>query len=246
MSAKHMVVLVSVLALLLTSACGSAQVDIHTNIKSPDVIEQTVAVKATGMIGGAIRQGFRVDDMRAQGWRVEEKIEGESYAMTAVQTFDRGNARKIMVGPSGENAENEFTVTEELFSREYRIRMKLPGSATPTPSPSTAKPDPQMDAMAKQMLSTALVMRWKVTTPGEIVETNADSRDGKSATWVFNVDSLGAGREMVLVAREQKSLLSVLWPVLVALVVVAGIGGGVVVVGRRRRTGANGRTGISA
>lgn len=225
--------------LLVVSGCGTLQMEIHTKVNSPTEVEQHLSLRATGMLAGAVRDSFKPDQMRAEGFTVSEKQEGDIYTLSASTVMHASDvSEKLKVGdrPSPSN----FTVTERLLDREYRLKIVIePSQATPsvqaTATPATAtKPSgqplvggPEMDQLARQMANQMLQVQWKMTLPGEIIETNADSVQGNTAVWNLTLDRLEAGREMVVVSRERKSLLAILNPVAnplpLAAVVLVGV-----------------------
>ncbi len=88
------------------------------------------------------------------------------------------------------------------------------------------------DDIISQLLEGLFSMSWAITLPGEITESNADSIQNGTATWVFDIGSLDQDQEIAVRSR----LIN--WPFIAGtaagLLVLAGVV--VFLVLRRRAT----------
>jgi hypothetical protein len=57
------------------------------------------------------------------------------------------------------------------------------------------------DDIISQLLGGFFSMSWSITLPGEITESNADSIQDSTATWIFDIGSLDQDQEIAVHSR---------------------------------------------
>ncbi|MBI2886526.1 MAG: hypothetical protein HYY02_04900 [Chloroflexi bacterium] len=114
----------------------------------------------------------------------------------------------------------------------------LTPAATPTPRPTVSPFRSEEferlgEQLGEQFVRSALRMSWTVSLPGEVNETNADSRTATSGTWEIGYDRLKQGFQVSIASKERKNL----WPFVGGGLVAVVVGGLAAYAFRRRRHG---------
>jgi len=220
-----------VLLLLLLAGCGTIDVNFHTTVKPSGDLVQEFRVDATGMIGSSLGTPEVTEDLKSQGWDVSIERSGDSASLIAKKDFKRGETPiipSLSLGTDEATASEEtrleslnFDVRDRLLFKEYTFEMTLPGSPASTETDAEGQ-FPQLDKAMEEALKAMFSISWTVSLPGTIVETNADSTSGGSATWNFDFASMGKDQHLAVRTRYIK------WPIiggLVALVFIIIAGG---------------------
>jgi hypothetical protein len=212
------------LALILTvlvGGCGTARVDLKTDVISPTDVSQELLITADGAFGESLKQSFDPNKMRQDGWTTDLKSQGNGYVLRMNKKLSgSGNWLPASAGDtasatSGTNF--DFKVNEGLLDREYNLHIVLPPNQLATSAPKTDA-ERQGQQLGEQLIRSAFKLSWAVNLPGELIETNADSRTKNGGTWEIGYDGLTKGVDMRISSRERKDLTPF-------------IGGGVVVLG---------------
>lgn len=260
--------LAALLCALLTG-CGTARVDVHTTVVSPDEVRQEMTLRADGLLAEALGGTLDAEELRRDGWEVEKTSEGNTVVIRMNSRVAKGEGIVLPSSPSPTKIDSSLAVNDGLFGREYSVRLSVPALLTPTPTPqptatptarptatATRTPTPRADGrpapaappapspfptfqppsstgfeqmgeqLAEQLIRSSFKMTWTVTLPGELTETNADSRSANSGTWDLGYERLKQGFEMKIASRERRFP----WPLLaggaaVSAVAAAGIAG---------------------
>jgi hypothetical protein len=193
-----------------SAACiGSARITARLDVRSPDEVAQTLDVEGTGLVGAALAQAAGPDggsSLRRQGWEVVSYRPGPDTRIVARRTV-RGELRdQPAVGGGLEGGSQSLVVEEGLFSRDYRYWAIVRSTAppTPVPTPGPAGSGAGLGQAAQAMAEAAIQVRFTVTAPGEVLETNADEPEPGGGTWRLGMAQLQAGRTLTLVTRERK------------------------------------------
>ena len=223
------VALVSGIILLSLSlaGCGTVNVNLHTTVKPSGDLVQEFRVDATGMIGSSLGTSEATEDLKSQGWDVTIERSGDSASLIAKKNFKRGETPiipSLSLGTDEATASEEtrlegliFDVRDRLLFKEYAFEMTLPGSSASAETNANEQ-FPQLDQAMEEALKAMFSISWTVSLPGKIVETNADTSEGGSATWNFGFDSMGNDQHLVVRTRYIK------WPI------VGGLAAGIVVI----------------
>ena len=201
-------------------ACGTVQMTFHTDVKSPDEVEQSMSLRVDGELAKSMKGGFDAEKMKAEGWTISEKTEGEVYTLTASKTMDKESAQKgIVPSLTPEEAKDaptsSFEIKESLLAREYRLKITIPPTSAGIPTApqegsqaqeGSESTNPELEKLGVQMLQEMIKISWKISLPGEIVETNADQRESNTATWHLDILGLEKGRELLVVSRESRPI----------------------------------------
>lgn len=211
---NRLLILAILMAATVSVSCGTARIDLKTNVLSSGEVDQEVVIRGDGAIGEALKDSFRPEDSRKEGWSADLKSEGNSYVLRMAKRLKKGESlfppgkSGSSIGGAGTDPKFDFTVTESLLEREYRLRVVLPPNgqaATTTPSAKTDY-EKQMAQLGEQLVRSMFKMTWTINLPGEVVETNADGATKTGGTWEFGLDHIQEGREMILVSRERRNL----------------------------------------
>lgn len=192
------------LVAILAAGCGTAKINLHTIVKSSGDVTQEVSIEATGMLAEALKESADPDKAKAEGWKVTSEEKENSFVTKMSRDFKRDELLQTPFGKSSEEGapvpsqpKSSFKVSDNLFRREYEFRLKLPGSED--------KPPAEIDEATKELtkaLMDIFKVSWSITLPGEIVETNADTKTATTATWNFTFDTISKAREMVVRSQE--------------------------------------------
>jgi len=243
---QALIVALLALFLLLIAGCGTVDVNLHTTVKPSGDLIQEFRIEGSGIIGTLMTGPAFAEDFRKEDWQVEIEKSAGRTSLVATKHFKQGES-VVIPSPSLEGEEMsapketfledlDFEVRNGLLTKEYFFEMTLPGSSAESPSTEAKDEFTEFGAEFEEMIEEAVQgmfsMSWTVTLPGQIVETNADSSEGSSATWYFDIDSLERGRHMMIRTRYLN------WPALgglIAVILAAMAGGGVFWLMRKRQ-----------
>ena len=195
----------AVLALLLPllAGCGQIDVNLHTTIKPSGDLVQEVMFTGSGMMAGFLDDAEAIGDLETEGWEVTIERTANSSTLTASRNF---SADEVLAIPdlSGDEAalENyDFSVRNYFLFTDYIIEVILPGNPVDIPTDDLTGLDGFDDDIISQLLQGLFSMSWSITLPGEITESNADSIQDSTATWVFDIGSLDQDQEIAVRSR---------------------------------------------
>jgi len=199
----------------LMAGCGRVDVGIHTTIKSNGDITQQLNITASGMMGSLMSTSMNSIDFQNQGWEVETKQSGDSVSLIATKNFKNDDDLNNIFGPqSGEGSlsvkDSKLDIKNYFIMKDFVFKTTLPG----VPAESLIGSN-DSDLMSESMINSTLGITWAITLPGNIVETNADNKDGNTATWNFNYSSLQNDREITVHSRY------IAWSIIIGII--AGI-----------------------
>lgn len=195
----------AVLALLLPllAGCGQIDVNLHTTIKPSGDLVQEVMFTGSGMMAGFLDDAEAIGDLETEGWEVTIERTANSSTLTASRNF---SADEVLAIPdlSGDEAalENyDFSVRNYFLFTDYIIEVILPGNPVDIPTDDLTGLDGFDDDIISQLLQGLFSMSWSITLPGEITESNADSVQDSTATWIFDISSLDQNQGIAVRSR---------------------------------------------
>ena len=198
-------------------------VSLQTEVKSPSEIVQTVLIRADSATAETLKSGPEARDLQVQGWDVSVKADGDSQLVVLTKSLDPASAVKnllpMLAGPdaAAPAVTPSIQIKDSFFSREYHVKIAVPASGTGADSRGESASRPE----------------WRLNLPGEVVESNADRRDGNVGIWYVDPRAAETPRDLVMVSREDKPLA----PYIAAGIGLGGmlvIGGAILAVARRR------------
>jgi hypothetical protein len=208
--------IVSLLLISISTGCGTLSINFHTMIKTSGDIVQQIRFEGSGMMATALDEGSFETELERGGWKVDIERTDESVALVATKNLSRDETILIPQLEGGEPSAvgSVFLRSEDgLLTKEYFIEIDVAASGE-QPEVSNG----EFEELAGMMLEGMFDVSWTITLPGKIVESNADFVEGGSATWEFDINSMGSGRYLMVHSQYTN------WPV------IGGIIAGVVVV----------------
>jgi hypothetical protein len=220
MSARQRIVpvflMVSLLLISIMAGCGTLSMKFHTTIKTSGDIVQQIRFEGSGMMATVIDEDVLEAGFERDGWEVDVERTDELVTLVATKSLSRDETILIPQPESGEFSVlgSVFLRSEDgLLTKEYFIAIDVAGSGE-----ELEVTNGEFEELAEMMLEGMLDISWTITLPGKIVESNADTVEGGSATWEFDTSSLASGRYLMVHSQYTN------WPV------IGGIIAGVVVV----------------
>lgn len=178
---------------------------------------------ADGALGNAVMQSFNPNKMRQDGWTTDLKSQGSSTVLRMSKKLTGSGTWPPSSGGATASTTSDtkfdFKVNDGLL---YRITMP-PSQVTPA---TLAKTDAERQGqqLGEQLVRSSFQMAWTINLPGEITDTNADSRTDHGGTWEIGIDRLQNGLDMRISSRERKGTTILLaGGVVVLAVVVAAV-----------------------
>ena len=205
--AKILAAVLVCVAVFITG-CGRIDVNLHTTVKTNGDIVQEVKYTSSGAIGNLLGSSMNPSDLEAQGWVVETTQSGDSSVVTAAKTFKKGEGFSLLGNGSDSSPavkDVKFTVNNYLIFRNYHIEGTLEAI------PAGALADYDTASLSPQVIDSMFSLAWAVTLPGSITSTNADHKDGNTATWDFTYSSLQHDKSLTVDSRY------IAWPVILAI-----------------------------
>ncbi len=193
---------VAVLALLLPLLAGCAQIDIdlHTTIKPSGDLVQEVRFTGSGPMAGFLDDAEATGDLEMEGWEVTIERSASSSTLVASREFSADEVLAIPDFSSDPDAleDYDFRVRNYFFFTDYVLQVTIPED--PVEDDLTGL-DGFDDDIISQLLEGLFSMSWSITLPGEITESNADSIQDNTATWIFDIGSLDQDQEIAVHSR---------------------------------------------
>ena len=193
---------VAVLALLLPllAGCGQIDIDLHTTIKPSGDLIQEVRFTGSGMMAGFLDDAEATGDLETEGWEVTIERSASSSTLIASREFSADEVLAIpdLSGDQDALENYDFRVRNYFLFTDYIIEVTLPGD---TVEDDLTGLDGFEDDIISQLLEGLFSMSWAITLPGEITESNADSVQDSTATWVFDIGSLDQDQEIAVRSR---------------------------------------------
>lgn len=187
--------------------------NLHTTVKPSGDLIQELRIQGSGMMGNFISSSEFVENFKKNDWQAEVKKSDDLVSLVAIKNFKPG---ETMVIPSSSPDDEEMWLSEEtllnnfeihnsILTREYFLEIDLPGSSAENLSNKTEDEftefETGFEGMIEEVVKSMFSMSWTVTLPGKIIETNADTIEGNSATWYFDINSLEEGHHMMIHTR---------------------------------------------
>lgn len=236
---KRISLAIFLLLSLLLVGCGTVDVNFHTTVKPSGDLIQEIKIEASGMLSDLVTGPGFAEDFRKDGWQVEIEKEADRTSLVATKNFERGVALIIpSFSVEGEDVSApdkislKFDIRDRILVREYFFEVTVPGGPTETTATEVEGEFAELEKTMQEALKAMFSMSWTITLPGQIIETNADTTEGSSATWYFDIDSLAQGRHMMIHTKY------VNWPIvggLIAIVVIAIASTGMFLLIRKRQ-----------
>ena len=209
---------ISLLLIPVTAGCElldldfTMDVDYHTTIKTSGDVIQDIRLEITGVAGDLLEEGgFSEEDFLGdEGWDYDVEITDDSAVITATGSYaldEDGNISQVEGGPE---AHEGFSVRVEngFLSRNYSV--ELSGTQGELGELGELGEGGEFAEEAAMLLGDILSFSWTITLPGKIVESNADTIEGSSATWEFDFDLLASPSGFSLTVQSQYTN----WPVI--------------------------------
>ena len=182
------------LVMVFALACGSMTIRIDTEVVDDDEVTHDLQFQASGQIVELITEDWDPNELREE---CESSFDSEMFEITCNGIADT----EVGLGALEESDDGlsvEVTKTEMESYWEYRISM--PNSTYGSEEEIEDNPFAEgldMDAILKYRLY------WSVKMPGEITESNADTFEGREASFTVKLDD---DREtLFVVSRQNKS-----------------------------------------
>ena len=203
------------LATVITLAgCGTLDMQLETSIKPSGDFTQSISYTATGAIGESLTAEGRLEDLSGSGWQVSTSSSGGTVTMTASREFSRDEALTFLGATKGDTAvpQLDFKRNNYLFFTDYHFQVTFPEDTAALGLDYLGSGiegfGGDIDGLSLSLLDNILSLSWKVTLPGKIIGSNADTVDGSSATWNLKMAGLSQGGLMEADARF------INWPVI--------------------------------
>jgi hypothetical protein len=204
--------------------------DYRTTVETSGDIIQEIRVEITGGAVTTLEEaGFLDDvdlanDLEQEGWEVDIETTDDSLIINATGSYildEDGDVAQVEGGPE---VPEGFSVRVEngFLSKKYFAELDVAESGTG-----------EIGELAQMRREDIFDFSWTITLPGEIVDSNADTVEGDSATWDFDYDSLTSG--LYLTVQSQYTN----WPVIGGIIAGAAVVLALVVffvIKRRRRS----------
>ena len=195
----------AVLALLLPllAGCGQIDVNLHTTIKPSGDLVQEVMFTGSGMMAGFLDDAEATADLEMEGWEVTIERSASSTTLTASQDFSADEVMTIpgLAGDETTLENYDFRVQNYFLFTDYIFEVTLPGDPMDIPTDDLTGLDGFDDDIISQLLQGLFSMSWSITLPGEITESNADSVQDSTATWIFDISSLDQNQGIAVRSR---------------------------------------------
>jgi hypothetical protein len=204
-----------ILCSLLAVSC-TMDVDMVTDVQSPDSIVETSTISmeiSEELVKGlsdlssesesessseslenfgpnlSEQMQTQIAEMREKGYDVTEDVGPMRYSMTAQKEFTLEEWLKEQ-GTTVTNT-RRLRVKESDGKRTYSLQINFPKDSAATKpslpgSPSSGATSKEMEQL-KEFLQ--MKLRWSVTLPGEITDTNADRVEDGTAFWELDLTS---------------------------------------------------------
>ena len=187
---RPLVLLVMVFAL----ACGSMTIRIDTEVVDENEVTHNLQFEASGQIAELITEDWDPNELPDE---CESSVSSEMFEITCKGLSDTDGVLGDL-DESDESLSVEVTKTDMDSYWEYRVSM--PNTSYGAEEDIEDNPFAEgldMDAILKYRFY------WSVKAPGEIVETNADTFEGREASFTVKLDD---DREtLFVVSRKDKS-----------------------------------------
>lgn len=212
---NSIVILLIILLLLifLIVGCGTIDVSLHTTVKPSGDLVQEIRIQGSGMMGNFISSSEFVENFKKEDWQTEIKKSDDLVSLIATKNFNPGETM-IIPSSSSDNEEmwlsegtllNNFDIHNSILTREYFLEIDLLGSSTEDLGNKTEDEftefETGFEGVIEEIVKSMFSMSWTITLPGKIIETNADTIEGNSATWYFDINSLEEGHHMMIRTR---------------------------------------------
>lgn len=252
METRLRLVPIAIVIALVAGACGRADFQVHTTIERSGGLLQEISVTGDGLLAGFLAQGLKSKEELAQDrWDADTRIEDGKLQFQAKRHFEKGEP--VVIDIFNQTAQSSasqksnlgsglyskefvnYTVKDGLFKTRYAFNYTLDPAPT---SPASATPkggaDDTYAQMAKALASSMFSFTWKLTVPGKILSTNADSVKGNTVSWLFDMKSLERGRTISL-EGEYFKISAVIGVGAAAIVGTLILAGGTLMFMRKRR-----------
>jgi hypothetical protein len=213
----------SIVALVLLVGCGTVSIDVKTDVSSSESFTHEIKIVATELMGSAIQESLDLEKLRSEGWTAELQRDVERVTITLSRRFEGEEARQFLSGETAVEQIKGFAVqvAEREGQLEYRIAWDLEGlseETLPTEDGSMGVDETvdttegtfaELDEQMMAMMANMFIVNWTLVGPGPIVESNADSFEGNTATWSWNLSDMENNTEMFAVSRANKPIAGI-------------------------------------
>lgn len=228
-------------------ACGTVDANVHVTFTENGKASANVSMKATGALGNVLAGAERKDndaiflDQRGQrvrmdenDWQLSKTAEDDATVVTMATKRPLDPDEPPLLKTQDEFGlfdEVNWTTGGNIFVRRYQVRLVIASSGDLDTSALGEAGQLVDQKTLARMLDALFKVRFSVTMPGQITETDADSHTGEKGTWLSNYSSLTKGKTL---RAESKQIV---WPAIgaAALGLAGVLGTGAWVVLRRRR-----------
>jgi hypothetical protein len=192
-------------------------IDYHTTVETSGDIIQDIRLEITGISGDLLEEaGFSEESfLGEEGWDVDIENTDDSVIITATGNYvldEDGNISQIEGGPEVPEGMS-VRVENGLLSKEYFVEFEATGGGL-----GELGEGQELGVLGELVLEDIFDLSWTITLPGKIVESNADTIEGSSATWDLDIGAASSGIDLTVQSHYTN------WPV------IGGIIGGAVAV----------------
>ncbi|MDA1189638.1 MAG: hypothetical protein O2854_08200 [Chloroflexi bacterium] len=192
-------------AVMLVAACGTLSADLVTTVREDGTFTQTITIHATGGMADIIPIAYDIPTLESEGWEVELTTSGDgedamsNLTISGTFTFEQFQDKvgRQLIEPLNTA---KITVIEEPTHFEYRAALGQDATSGTRDTTSGGLGYDRSDLE----LAESLVITWTLTLPGEIVDTNADTFEGNTATWTIDLLELEDTTGLYAVSRVSK------------------------------------------
>ena len=203
--------------LVLLAGCGTLDMQLQTDVKASGDYTQSVVITATGAFAKSFDGTEDMADMTGEGWEVSTSRSGDSVTVSAVKDFTPDDPFFLPDSTGTDTASPVLDIERQNYFvfTDYRFTVNIPADPQAMGLEDMGElgdlgdlgglgefGDPsQYDALMLNLLKDMFTMSWTVNMPGAIKSSNADSVNGSSATWNFDITTLSEGGVMTAEVR---------------------------------------------
>lgn len=190
--------------LAVLAGCGTLDMQLETDVKASGDYTQRVIITATGAIGESMATEDTPEEMTAEGWEVNRTVSGDTVTLTASKDFSADDPFFLPDATGTDAGSPALDIREQNYFvfTDYSFSANIPADPETLGLEGTGGEfEEGFDELAQSFLQDMFSLSWTVNMPGEILESNADTVSGSSATWNFDLTSVSQGVAMTAEVR---------------------------------------------
>lgn len=189
---------ISLLLLSVMVGCGTLDVNLHTTVKSSGDLVQQIRLEGSGMMGNLLDDSEFTEELEQGGWTITTERSEDSVSVTSTKNFRWDEP--IIFDEESILEDVSYRVSNRILVKDYFFEATLPGEG-PVGTMFEGE-EGEFEELGGVLLEDMLNISWTVTLPGNIVESNADTFEGDSAIWYFDIEPLEGDRYLTAYSRE--------------------------------------------